>query len=114
MCIRVWRIFHATVFDFDPELRSAVLSPPAPFSGSALFRRGAEPANRWTGSLAVDFPGNSDVSLVGARFDVHLRHARLRETRSRPGSAERPNLRPWLSTKLSPTAFATSSPLAPS
>ncbi|MDQ3726369.1 MAG: hypothetical protein M3335_10850 [Actinomycetota bacterium] len=70
--------YAATAFDFDPQLRSASLAPPAPFSGSALFRRDAEARNRWTGNLEVDFPGNSDVSLTGAGFEAHLRHAYLR------------------------------------
>ncbi len=72
--------YPATAFDFDPKLRSATLTPSAPFSGSAVFRRHAKPANRWTGSLSVDFPGNSNVPLTGARFDAHLRHARLTES----------------------------------
>jgi len=80
----VERTFPASVFHFDPKLRSASLTPPAPFSGSARFHRNAQPANRWTGNLAVDFPGNSDVSLTGAAFESHLLHARRTETRSRP------------------------------
>jgi len=73
----IQRTLPASAFHFDPRLRSALLAPPAPFAGSARFRRNAKPANRWTGNLAVDFPGNSDVSLAGAGFEVHLRHARL-------------------------------------
>ena len=105
--------FPATAFHFDPQLRSASLNPPAPFSGSALFRRDAKAGNQWTGSLAVDFPGNSDVSLTGASFKTHLRHASLAKSRFRSHLARRPTLSPWLSTKPSPTAFATSSLLAP-
>ncbi|HEV2791831.1 MAG TPA: hypothetical protein VGV69_11085 [Solirubrobacterales bacterium] len=100
----IQRTYPATAFGFDPMLRSAVLSPPAPFSGSARFQRDAEADNRWTGSLAVDLPGNSNVSLTGAAFDTHLRHAHHREQRFRPTRAERPNLIPWLSTKPSPLA----------
>jgi hypothetical protein len=76
--------YSATAFHFDPQLRSASLTPPAPFAGSALFRRDAKAMNRWTGNLAVDFPGNSHVSLTGAGFETHLRHANLSESRSRP------------------------------
>jgi hypothetical protein len=47
-------------FEYDPLLRTATLEPPAPFSGHASFHRGAAPENRWTGDLAVDFPGRSD------------------------------------------------------
>jgi hypothetical protein len=90
--IRVYRAvegtYPATAFDFDPQLRSASLAPPAPFSGSALYRRDAKEMNRWTGNLAVDFPGNSHVSLTGAGFETHLRHANLSETRFRSRSLE--------------------------
>jgi hypothetical protein len=61
--------------EFAPDLRFAALRPIAPFSGTGTFRRGAERANRWTGSLAVDFPGRSNVSLTGDRFHVSLVHA---------------------------------------
>jgi len=67
--------YPAGALDFTPNLRSAALAPPAPFSGSALFRRNATPANRWTGDLEVDLPGRSNVSLAGARFDAGLVHA---------------------------------------
>lgn len=103
--------YPADAFHFHPKLHSAALRPAAPFSGSGNFHRNAEPPNRWTGSLAVDFPGRSNVSLTGDRFHVNLVHAvRIREGRSFARSS-RPNLLAWLSTKLSPTAFATFSPL---
>lgn len=81
--------YPATSFRFDPRLRSASLRPPAPFSGSALYRRDAKPSNRWTGSLAVDLPGRSGVSLTGDRFRALLVHAR--RTRG-PFVYERPAL----------------------
>lgn len=56
-------------FRFDRALRTATVAPPAPFSGSATFRRGAKRSgSTWSGSLAVSFPGRSDVPLVGAAF----------------------------------------------
>jgi hypothetical protein len=55
----------ADAFDYDPLLRTAVLAPPAPFSGSARFHRGAAAGNRWSGDLTVDLPGRSDVPLTG-------------------------------------------------
>lgn len=61
--------------EFAPDLRFAALRPIAPFSGTGTFRRGAKEANRWTGTLAVDFPGRSNVSLAGDRFHVSLIHA---------------------------------------
>lgn len=108
----VVRLLPAAAFDFDTELRSAALSPATPFSGSASFHRNARPANQWTGNLSVDFPGRADVSLAGRRFKSALVHAERTAVRHRPRSS-RPNLRPWPSTKPSPIAFATSSPLAP-
>ena len=68
----------AAAFDYDPFLRRATVEPPAPFSGSATFRRLATPANRWTGDLAVDFPGEPDVALTGPGFSAGLVHARKR------------------------------------
>jgi hypothetical protein len=63
-------------FVFAHGLRSATLDPPAPFSGAASFRRGAAPQNRWTGSLAIDFPGNSHVALTGPGLRATLVPAR--------------------------------------
>jgi hypothetical protein len=60
-------------------LRTAVLAPPAPFSGSATFYRFAKAANRWTGNLAIDFPGRARVPLVGSRFEATLVHAKRDE-----------------------------------
>lgn len=60
--------------------RLATFEPPAPFDGRAVFRRNASLANRWTGDLTVDFPGKSDVSLIGG-FDASLVHAERIERR---------------------------------
>ena len=67
----------ASVFGFEPGLGTATLEPRAPFSGSAVFHRGARPANRWRGDLSVDFPGLSDVSLAGTKMRANLVHAAL-------------------------------------
>jgi len=77
----VVRLFPAAAFGFDPELRSARLSPAAPFSGSAGFHRNAKPANQWTGNLAVDFPGRANVPLAGRRFTTVLGHWKRTEER---------------------------------
>lgn len=101
--------YPATALDWAPNLGTATLAPPAPFSGAARYRRNAKPGNQWTGNLEADFPGRSNVSFTGARFDPGLVHARFTKgtiLRSRP------NLLAWPSTKLLPTASATSSPLA--
>jgi hypothetical protein len=62
----------SAAFDYDPLLRTAVVEPPSPFSGRCVFRRLAAPANRWTGDLAVDFPGRSDVPLADSDMRVSL------------------------------------------
>jgi hypothetical protein len=59
---------------FDSELRSATLSPPAPFAGHATYRRHAAPDRRWTGNLTVDLPGDADYPLIGPGFRVTLEH----------------------------------------
>jgi hypothetical protein len=43
----------------------AILKPPAPFSGSATFRRQGSKPPSWTGDLRVDLPGFGDVRLAG-------------------------------------------------
>lgn len=65
----------ATAFEYDPLLRTATVEPSTPFAGVASFRRDASPANRWTGSLSVDFPGRANVPLTGGAFSVHAVHA---------------------------------------
>lgn len=77
--IRIARGFERTVpgsaMEFDSDLHSATLQPPAPFSGSGSFRRDA-PERRWAGNLSIDFPGHSNVALTGPRFNAGLVHAR--------------------------------------
>lgn len=63
-------------FTFGDDLRTARLNPPAPFSGAAAFHRNAPLSNRWTGSLAIDFPGRSNVSLTGPGLRATLVPAR--------------------------------------
>jgi hypothetical protein len=105
--------FPPEAFDFGSPLRTASLSPPAPFAGRATFRRKASLANRWTGNLSVDFPGRANVSLAGGRFKAALVHAKRTEETTLYDRLNRPNLSPWPSTKPSPIAFATLSMLAP-
>jgi hypothetical protein len=64
-------------FAFGRSLRTATLRPPSPFSGGAEFHRNAPRARRWTGDLAIDFPGRPQVRLTGSRFRVGLVRARL-------------------------------------
>jgi protein-S-isoprenylcysteine O-methyltransferase Ste14 len=65
----------ARAFEYDPLLRTATIAPIGPFSGTARFDRRAA-ADRWTGNLSLDFPGERNVPLTGAGFSVHLVHAR--------------------------------------
>lgn len=68
-------IAPAGTFTYDPKVQAATLRPPAPFSGSAQFHRGANPANRWTGNLTVDLPGRAGVKLTGGGLKAKLAHA---------------------------------------
>lgn len=67
-----------TAFDYDGKLRTAILRPPAPFSGKARFRRRGLHKNRWSGNLTVDLPGRSDVRLTGGRLRTSLFRARFK------------------------------------
>jgi hypothetical protein len=77
--IQIKRVLEGTLgagaFLYDPRLRLAMVSPPAPFDGSATFRRGSAPSKRWTGDLTVDLPGRSDTPLVEPGLRLRLVHA---------------------------------------
>jgi len=62
-------------FEYDPKVKAATVSPPAPFSGTAHFVRGAKPTNRWTGDLTVDLPGRSGAKLTESQTRAKLVHA---------------------------------------
>lgn len=65
----------ASAFSFDPDLRTAELSPPSPFSGSATLTRSPNSVvPRWSGDLAIDFPGRT-ARLAGPGVHVNLEHA---------------------------------------
>jgi hypothetical protein len=53
-------------------LRSATVSLPVPFSGSATFLREGT-RTRWRGNLRVDLPGRSGVALTGKGIRASLR-----------------------------------------
>ncbi len=67
-------------FDFDVPGQTARLNPPSPFQGTGTFHRtGRRNPGRLRGSLSVDFPGRSNVSLAGSkgslvRFVDHPSH----------------------------------------
>lgn len=75
------RAIPGSAFSFTDDLQTATLSPPAPFTGKATFHRSATPANRWTGNLTVDFPGEANVALTGSKVRATLVHAEFSEER---------------------------------
>jgi hypothetical protein len=60
----------AGAFDFDVPTQTALVDPPAPFSGFARFIRRDDRPGRLRGDLRVDFPGRSDVFLGGRRSSL--------------------------------------------
>jgi hypothetical protein len=88
--IYVYRTIEGTArpdaFHFDPHLRSATVTPPLPFSGSATIRRERDSLLlRWQGSLKLAFLGRT-VSLTGPGVHVSLVHSHL--TRSNSSNVE--------------------------
>jgi hypothetical protein len=76
--LSVFRSIQATTKDFTTfsvvkashgRVDEATVTPPAPFSGSATYRRAvAKRSETWAGSLTGDFPGLGTVSLAGPEF----------------------------------------------
>ncbi len=65
----------ARTLSFDSRLETALLSPPAPFSGSATFERVARHRpGKWRGDLTVNFPGRPAVPLAGKEFGATFMH----------------------------------------
>lgn len=93
----------ASSFDFDmgrrtvipPPRRLARIDPPAPFSGRLAFSLGPRIPSRLAGSLTVDFPGRSDVRVVGPGAKANL----VRYVDNPSHHFKLPRLSPWLSTK---------------
>jgi hypothetical protein len=70
-----WAEGGAATLSTGKGLSTAVLRPPRPFAGSAVFKRSAKGGpGTWRGSLAVDFPGRPDVSLAGRGWKATLMH----------------------------------------
>lgn len=62
-------------FRYDPDLETATLSPPQPFSGSASLNRVPNSVTAlWGGDLAIHFPGRT-ARLAGPGMNVSLVHA---------------------------------------
>lgn len=64
-------------FTFDPRLRTAMLTLPAPFIGRAEFNRHAAHGRQWSGSLSVNFPGHPHARLTGTRASAKLVHREI-------------------------------------
>jgi len=59
-------------FSYDRRLRTATVSPPVPFAGSARFDLGKKAGRRWSGDLTVDLPGRAGVPLTGPALRATL------------------------------------------
>jgi hypothetical protein len=57
---------------------SALITPPAPFTGEAEYRPEALAGAPWTGTLSAPFPGLGVVRLAGNRFEVLAHPGRQR------------------------------------
>lgn len=61
-----------SVLEIEAPPRSASVTPPAPFTGSATFQQEAAGQFSWTGDLAVELPGIGEVSLAGPKFETSV------------------------------------------
>jgi hypothetical protein len=77
--------FRLPGFATAPE--TAVIEPPAPFTGSATFARTPESTFSWTGDLAVTLPGTDPVPLAGPAF--RLDYCAVRSCIDQESPAER-------------------------
>jgi hypothetical protein len=70
--------------------RSATITPPKPFAGTAKYLERAGAPKRWAGSLAARLPGGGLVAMTGPGFKAdtcNLTIAALLEGRCLPGSS---------------------------
>ncbi len=67
-------------FTYEPNLSTAVVEPPSPFDGAAVFRDAPQSANRWRGNLTVDLPGRANTRLTAPRLRSNLVHSRWSKT----------------------------------
>jgi hypothetical protein len=61
-------------FRYGANLQTAIVRPPAPFSGAAHFDRRKKANRRWSGDLSVDLPGLADAPLTGPLLRAGLVH----------------------------------------
>lgn len=53
-----------SAFQYNQALTKATVRPPAPFSGVGVYNQEKDRRRRWSGNLAVDFPGRENVGLT--------------------------------------------------
>lgn len=63
-----YAVTRSAGFEFDHRRGTASIDPPAPFGGSAHFRRRPGHPARWTGSLTAPLLGLGRVRLAGPGF----------------------------------------------
>jgi hypothetical protein len=51
-------------------ITSALVTPPAPFTGTAYYTKGQGSQGSWSGSLAANFPGRGELRLAGPGFSA--------------------------------------------
>jgi hypothetical protein len=61
-----------STFTSNPQVSFGTVRPPKPFLGTATLRRAPHGKRSWTGTLAVELPGQGSVSLVGTQFHTTL------------------------------------------
>jgi hypothetical protein len=59
-------------FEVDDKHRTATVTPPPPFAGSAHYDGCVASRFGWRGSLSVSLPGRERISLVAPRFGGEL------------------------------------------
>jgi hypothetical protein len=77
-----WAYGRSRTLTFTPDFSTAAVEPPAPFSGSASFRRTDRARGTWLGDLTVDFPDLAGVRLAGDDFEARF-HSGLLEGEAR-------------------------------
>jgi hypothetical protein len=70
-------------------LTEAILTPPAPFSGSATFHLNDPETASWTGNLAVEMPGLGKVQLTGENIEAGACHGPSHCTKTLPEPLQR-------------------------
>lgn len=72
-------------FEYEKNLASATVSPPPPFSGTAVFQRNADRSTSWTGTLRVSLPGRPNIALTGRDTGAQLQRPVSEEIQTCPG-----------------------------